>query len=200
MQSPDQQPTDTRTKLGDAKYWLVELRAIHEDRDLFRRVLDAFLAAARGVPDYAKSEYGHNDGFEAWHKAQLDLLYADSTCGFLFAARDRAIHRHLKYRPAAPAQTHRNIHLTLTDYLSNTDRASFTLVYDDGTTGPTETTPWSDTPLSRESEATVEYKWLFDERPGADVVTLCADMLAKLEQFVIDCESRFSPATTAPAP
>ena len=41
------------------------------------------------------------------------------------------------------------------------------------------------------TEVKTEWRWYFDELPEKDVVTICKEHILKLENLVIECESRF---------
>ena len=128
---------------------------------------------------------------KAWTDWLASRLWSDPVAGFLREVRDRAVHRAHRYKPQSPAQTHRQTNIGFTGYLTITDSLSATLNYADGTVGPTVTSPTVEPPPPRETEVTQEEVWVFDERPDTDVITLCEEFVAQLEQLVAECEARF---------
>jgi hypothetical protein len=63
-----------RIKLGEAQYFLGQMRDTVSDHEAFAYNLSAFLSAARSVTLLLQGEFAHTPGFKEWWVREQDRL------------------------------------------------------------------------------------------------------------------------------
>ncbi len=186
--------SNTRDKLNEARYFLKLMTENQNERESFRYALSAFLAAARSVTLFMQREYKRIPGFNDWYEKQREWMKKNKTMKVLKGKRDVSIH-------CEPLTPRAHVNMTVSDGVTLSESVSLVVVkYDSQGKEITriETKEPSKEPSKQPPEPeppTVEWRWYFDEIPGADLLTVCTDYVAELEQLVSECETRFGDMT-----
>ena len=166
--------SETRYKLREARYFLERMQEnITSNRDAFTFNLSAFLSAARSVRQFLMAEYRCVTGFGEWWKAKrqnewLDPIKAANV--FFEDARNQVIHQRI-VQPRAHLGDFRAVILTPT-----------------GSASPhTQDDEKGQQPNSESSSVTYFFTGFEDK----DVLTLCAEYIARLDSLVDECEAKF---------
>jgi hypothetical protein len=186
--------SDTVEKLKEATYFLSRLQDTRSDREVFKFNLSAFLSAARSVTFYAQKEFKRAPGFEEWYATKQDEMGADPAMRFFLDSRNKVLKQ--KHIP-----TGAQINVTVTDTLNIAPNVSAELIRRDGIKEALDLVDEQEASrpsAPKKSGTTVEWVWHFEDLPdGVDkkeVVTLCAEHVAKLRVFVEQCETKFPAA------
>jgi hypothetical protein len=177
--------SETRYKLREAKYFLERMQEnASSDRDTFTFNLSAFLSAARSVRQFLMAEYKHVTGFNGWWGAKRQGEWPDPNKNdyrdvvdpikaanvFFEDARNQVIHQRLM-QPRAHFGHFRGVMLTPTGTVSLQTQ-------DDGE---------SQQPIPEPGGVTYYFTGFEDK----DVLTLCAEYVARLDALVDECEAKF---------
>jgi hypothetical protein len=173
-----------RIKLGEAQYFLGQMRDTVSDHEAFAYNLSAFLSAGRSVTLLLQREFAHTPGFKEWSVREQDRLKVDQRMVLFNDKRVEAVH----IRPVAP-----NAKVDLS--LRETIYASESLLVEklDAEGNVLETREISSPPPTRAPAPplSVEWRWYFEELSDIDVVSACEEQVGKLRRIVDECERRF---------
>lgn len=182
--------SNTREKLREAEYFLERVRENQPDREAFKYTLSAFLSAARSVTFFMQKEFKRTLGFEAWYEIEQDKMKSDPVMKFFLDARNVTLKQ--EHVP-----TRAQVAVGMSVEISSSVSLSIQVVRADGTKEVVRSEPASPTGGTKaaETEATVEWRWYFEDPPRGvvekDVVTLCEEHVAKLDTLIAECESKF---------
>jgi hypothetical protein len=176
--------TNAKEKLLEAKFFLERMIEKESERDAFKFNLSAFLSAARSVTLIMQTEFDKVPGFKEWYADKQTKMQDDTEMKLLNNKRVMTIHQ----KPVRPSA---QINATLTEQIVFSDSASIVVTHANGTVEQQESEP-EPKRVPAKSEATVEWRWYFEELPEKDVVTICNKHIGKLAVLVEECESKFS--------
>jgi len=189
--------TNTGDKLNGARHFLKQMKNKQSDRDAFRYNLSAFLSATRSVTWVMKKEFDKAPGFEKWYETVQEDMNKDSAMKFFKEKRNIT----LKEGSAKPqARVDVTIYVPTVHITISTFPPTVTTSTADETTGKrakSELTTSSETPTSvattADGKTVTKWRWYFKDLPDKDVVTACEEHIKKLEDLVVECESKFMP-------
>ena len=194
--------TKTRDKLNEAKFFLNYMEETQKrpdvktqaTQDAFRYFLNAFLLAFRSATklpsarnvqskNYRKydwvleKEYGDAEGFDSWYQEKYEELKNDKVFQFLKVQRDRGIH--FSENESVKLEVYTSVHALDPSRYRNPIPPSKSLIEIPGLQTDPYGSIFTFTELGR------------DICPTCEVVYVCTFYLAKLEEIVDECESRF---------
>jgi hypothetical protein len=187
-----QRPTHRRrpTPKGDAKTApehaeasFNELQAISRpnQKELFVRRLNDFLAAARKISEFLPKESGRVLGLRRWCRKELDnLIGADPRYAHFVELRTISIHDCI----VQPDTAEHSLEVTESIRCSG---GHFEVNVRDPETGKPGGRVIYDGPAGAESvheETRIHTKYFFADRPNEDIVTFCNEVLAALRGLV----------------
>lgn len=201
--------TFTRDKLNEVRYQLSNMQN-HSIQDAFRYDLNAFLAAARGLPeDVMWLEYNRLlassallpefvDWFENHRLVQTNQprgrsgrrpgTIIDLTIRAIRDTRNIAVHRQ-------EVSTRRLTMMTLTGHTAINE--GLQIISHDLNSGISRVVVDQppETRTAPPDEISIERRWFFDGGflNGRDVLTVCEQHMTELEEFVAYCETRYGP-------
>ena len=85
--------TNTREKLGEAKYFFERMIEKQSECEAFQYNLSAFLSAARSITLIMQTEFDKVLGFKEWYANKQTHVLADKTMKFLNNKRVMTIHQ-----------------------------------------------------------------------------------------------------------
>jgi hypothetical protein len=154
---------------------------------LFKFHLSDFLSAARSITLVMQKEYAHAVGFESWYERQQEEMRKDGLLTFFNNLRVTSIY-------IKQVQPRVRFSLPVADLFSMPSGS--TIVMGDKNEG---------TYLTNASVAEVaatdvvkiraDQRWLFDEKPDEDVITLCERYLSGMSTLVYKCREKFETVT-----
>jgi hypothetical protein len=131
-----------------------------------------------------QKEFDKPPGFEKWYSEKQAKMQSDEIMKLLNEKRVMTIHQQ-------PVRPRAHVNVRVSEHVVVSESISIVITHANGTIERRESEP---TPPRRpaETEATMEWRWYFDELPWKDIVTLCQEQIVKLETLVTECESRFT--------
>ena len=188
--------TNTRSKFSEAAYFLMQMKATPNDKDVFQHNLSAFLSAFRSITLFMQKEYARTPNFATWYAQQQATMKADTILSFFNSQRVLTIHE----KPVAtrPQYQYYTPSIDLSKLVPG-ERLTFTLTtnVDESGRPAINISDVTDRSLAIASEASAMTEWLFDDLSqqdnpdNNDVLTLCQVQLDKIEARVSDCEQAF---------
>ncbi len=170
------------TALEHAEACLHELQTISRpnQRELFVRRLNDFLAAARRVSEFLSKETGRAPGLSSWIRQEHDnLIGSDPRYAYFCALRTISIHDSI----VQPDRAQHSVEITASLRVSG----HFEAEVRDPETGRPAGRVIYDGPVGAESvheETRVRTKYFFADRPNEDIVTFCNEVLVTLRGLV----------------
>lgn len=179
--------SDTQDKLGEATYFLGQMRRLQDDGEAFKYSLNAFVSAARSVTLVMQTEYDSRPGFKEWWTDKQATLRTDADITMFNDKRVITIHKSsLKLRAA-----HR---VDMTAAIRPAGDLEITVIRADGRSmkvSPRQRFRRRLRWLPR-MKATYEVAtWFFDDVPDRDLMSLSESHLAKLRAIVEECTGKF---------
>lgn len=166
-----------QTKIKEARYFLIQLESLAEDRAAFKFNLSAFLAAARSALQYALKESAKKPGGQAWYDGQVA---GKPIVKFFKDKRDISIHK----EPVSPSA---KIEVSIADSIAISDSVLVTVRRKDGTIEGDNSLRASPTPIPSTTESVTAFEYFFsDWSEGEDVITLCQMYLADVKAIIND--------------
>ncbi len=206
--------SETRTRLEEARYFLNRMTEILKGQSAssefghfaFRCELNAFLSFARSVTTLPKpflknhrfvmeNEFHNKSGFRAWYDTQALQMQSDHITKFFADQRNISIHE-------GSVKPHGITSINIVEYNAVTSIGVAVSIPVNATEAEAQeliaraTLPEPAPPSIRPTETTTEQSWYFAGLPGGmipqnEVIAVCAQYLAKIEQLVNDCEALF---------
>jgi len=207
--------SETRTRLEEARYFLNRMTEILNSprassefgHFAFRCELNAFLSFARSVTTLPKpfpknhrfvmeNEFGSKPGFRLWYDTQVQQIQSDDVAKFFADQRNISIHE-------GSVKPHGMTSINIVEYNAVTSIGFAVSIPVDATEAEAQeliaraTPPEPAPPPIRPTETTTEQSWYFASLPGGmipqnEVIAVCAQYLAKIEQLVNECEALFA--------
>ncbi len=164
-------------KLEEARYHYGRMVAEQSDRAGFNHSLNAFLASARSVLQYALKEVAHGTCGQHWYD---DAVAASPVSKFFKGKRDLTIHE----KPVRPLARHT---ISTGALISPTISVEFILRNKDGNEKQRGGSPAAQAVTQEPVSLAYSRAYHFDDWDGdEDVLTLCNTYLHQLEALVRD--------------
>lgn len=182
---------DIRHKLRESSYFLERLRETTLDRDAFNFNLSAFLNAARSVRQFAYERWQNSPGFKVWWNTQITELDR-----YMKNKRDENIHRNA----VVPSAIH-TVSVTMSG--NSSLRAALTVEHADGCVDGSdheEASIFEPVVVTPPPQRHDETEYFFRDRPGEEVIGLCARQLTDLTRFATEAEAKFGSSSVALPP
>lgn len=202
-------PTATKAKLREAEFFLVKMHDLQNVQEEFIYCLNAFLSAARSVPDYLLEDYNvkyslqiplsdklHADTFERrakklgnqdaisfirWWKDKVKALMENPIFSLLTNKRHIAVHR-TQIRPdLVKIDMHEHITISASIKIETYNK--------DGKLVQTYKSPEQPPPKPGKSE--VHSDWFFSENEKEPIISVCKKYLDMMRKIVAEAELRF---------
>jgi len=132
-----------------------------------------------------QSEFDKVSGFKDWYAEKQAEMQSDEAMRFFNKKRVATIHQKT-IKPLAHVKVNIAVNLTITPSIS------IVIIRNDGTVEKRELEPTSQPAAAIDNNVETEWRWYFNDLPDKDVVTLCKEYFAKLENLVTECESNFT--------
>jgi hypothetical protein len=177
-----------QAKLGEAEYFLGQMRAHQLEPLVFGYNLSAFLAAGRSVEDFLRSEYAnHRPGFRLWwKKRKRPQIQADRELKLLNRNRNLTIHQRI-----VPLQGRWSAHV-IESVGPATDVATSVVRVIGGSVTTSGRTSAARSPApSHVATGSTTVRWYFAEVDDRDVIAVCESILHKLRDVVNECTTRW---------
>lgn len=175
--------TNTRTKLDEAKYFLVRIIEEVPNREPFKYNLSAFLSAGRSVTLIMQKEFHEKPGFPEWYEQKKNQMRNDLLMKLMNEKRVMTIHK----KPLDPRGHVKVVLNALTVVIPNLITR---VMRKDGTTETCASS--SSTPsLSPKKSVETDYKYYFEDINDKDIITFSQEYCTKLEKLVEECENKF---------
>jgi hypothetical protein len=154
---------------------------------LFKFHLSAFLSAARSITLVMQKEYAHTAGFESWYERQQEEMRKDGLLTFFNNLRVTSIH-------IKQVQPRVRFSLPVADLFSMPSGS--TIVMGDKNEGIYLTNASvAEVAATDVAKIRPDQRWLFDEKPDEDVITLCERYLSSISTLVYKCREKFETVT-----
>ena len=85
--------TSTEIKLGEAEFFLNEMKNNLQNTRILSYYVSAFVSAARSVTLFMQKEYSRTPGFDEWYSRQVESMKQDPIWKFFNDQRQITIHK-----------------------------------------------------------------------------------------------------------
>ncbi|MCF7869888.1 MAG: hypothetical protein K9M01_02080 [Candidatus Omnitrophica bacterium] len=171
--------TNTRDKLNEAKFFLLEIKKVVPHPNKFRYMLTAFLAASRSITLIMQKEFDKKSGFSDWYNKKEEEMKKSPVLKYILKRRNLALHQ----RPVL--QYPIGISETITDQ----KRTNIVLTGTGSSIASSSVYFMSFSRLKPISGA----KYYFDDfmNREKDVISICKETIMIIEDIVDECENKF---------
>jgi hypothetical protein len=154
---------------------------------LFKFHLSAFLSAARSITLVMQKEYAHTARFESWYQRQQEEMRKDGLLTFFNNLRVTSFH-------IKQVQPRVQFFTSCEDLFSMPSGS--TIVMGDKNEGAYLTNASvAEVAATDVAKIRADQRWLFDEKPDEDVITLCERYLSSMSTLVYECRENFETVT-----
>jgi hypothetical protein len=172
---------ETSEKLGEAKYFLEQMRLNLKDRKAFKHNLGAFLSSARSVTFVLQNEHAGNPKFEEWYEKKQTEMKNDKLLDFFIKKRNYVVKE-------GPAKVRANILIEVRDTITISDSVTIIIKRRDGTEEVVQPKEPERKARKETEEVESEYRWFFEDYPAKDILTLCEEYIKRLTELVEEAE------------
>ena len=175
---------DTLEKMEEARYFLSCMKSDLINVSHFKFNLSAFLSAARSVTLIIQKELSPVPGFSDWYSRKQNKFETDKLMKFFNKKRVLLIHEE-------PVRPRKEVHIAYKDSIHLNDKLAVFVLHADGSTEIREGGQQFSGKKTIKNKPDVKHLWFFDDMPNQDLISLCEEYLEKLQQLVMECQSKF---------